>query len=147
MNAAHSNMLRGLQNKDACDLGPAVLAPWRAWHSIKAGCAACVNRDNLSAIHLKAVGRPASGAGANGLKSLTSSLQSPSHTLCALCFSARCHPTLPRTSNEPQRLCPLLPNYKLCTCKRAHCHPLKLLNYGHWHQVWKLPLSPPTLQK
>lgn len=79
--------------------------------------------------------------GANGPESLTSSLQSHSHS--PLCFSAWCHPTLPRTSNEPQRLCLPLPNYKLRTRLRARCHPLKLLNYGHWHQVWKLPLSPP----
>lgn len=81
------------------------------------------------------------GVGANGSKSLTSSLQSHSHS--PLCFSAWCHPTLPCTSNEPQRLCLPLPNYKLRTRLRACCHPLKLLNYGHWHQVWKLPLSPP----
>lgn len=71
--------------------------------------------------------------GANGPESLTSSLQSHSHS--PLCFGAWCHPTLPCTSNEPRRLCLPLPNYKLGARLRARCHPLKLLNYGHWHQV------------
>lgn len=81
------------------------------------------------------------GVGANWSRSLPSSLQSHSHS--PPCSSAWCHPTVPCTSNEPQRLCLPLPNYKLRTRLRARCHPLKLLNYGHWHQVWKLPLSPP----
>lgn len=48
------------------------------WHSVRAGPIACVSDGVFQPV---AVGQRASGVGANGCKSLTSSLQSPSHTL------------------------------------------------------------------